>query len=89
MNLGGNVAEKPRSVLARPDDETFEAYVTFVNSFYEALTGKPAGEMDEAEIEKIRASWREFWSREEKEEKPAPPQKPQRSRVQKGANTSG
>jgi len=83
--LSGN----SRLVLARPADETFEAYVTFINSFYEALTGKPAGEMDEAETEAMRARWQQFWSAADQEEEPVSPQKPRRSRAQTATNTSG
>jgi hypothetical protein len=75
-NLEGNVAEEPRLVLAKPLDRSYEAFVSFINGFYEALTGKPVGEMDEAQAAEMRTGWREFWGTAVQAEAPAPPEKP-------------
>jgi hypothetical protein len=66
------MTERPRLVLARPADQSYEAFAAFINRFYEALTGRPA-DLDDAEIE---ASWRQFWAHDDK---PDRVKKPRRS----------
>jgi hypothetical protein len=51
-------AMRRRLVLSRPVDKSFEAYKSWIANTYGAMTGTPAGEMDE---EELRQDWQNFW----------------------------
>jgi len=35
------MGEEPRLVLAKPTEQSFAAYLAFIDSFYTGMTGKP------------------------------------------------
>ena len=78
--------EEPRLVLAKPTEQSFAAYLAFIDSFYTGMTGKPVPERSEAEIEKLRADWRKFWH---VEEEPTERKKPRRNLPRAVTNRSG
>ncbi len=50
--------EKPKLLLGRPEDRSFEAFKRWVTDVFKALTGVAPEDLTEAEG---KAAWKDFW----------------------------
>jgi hypothetical protein len=58
--------KRSRLVLSRPKDESFEAYRSWIENTFSAMSGVAGAGSSE---EKLRSDWRKFWGTDEEGEK--------------------